>query len=67
MKTINEEFFGRFADGKSGEHRSYAYGLALECQVLRIRIRDLVPSGPLDPGSEMGKKIMIRIWDPDRG
>jgi hypothetical protein len=28
--------------------------------VLRIRIRDLVPFSPLDPGSGMGKKIKIR-------
>jgi hypothetical protein len=35
--------------------------------VLRIRVRDLVPFSPLDPGSGMGKKIKIRIRDPESG
>jgi hypothetical protein len=36
--------------------------------VLRIRIRDSVPSLPLDTGSRgMGKKIKIRIWDEHPG
>jgi hypothetical protein len=35
----------------------------LNKSVLRIRIRDPVPFGPLDPGSGMGEKIR----DPDPG
>ncbi len=34
---------------------------------LRIRIRDLVPFWPLDPGFGMGKKINIRIGDEHPG
>jgi hypothetical protein len=33
-------------------------------KVLRIRIRDPVPFGRLDPGSGIGKKIKIRNRDP---
>ncbi len=39
------------------------YYSALNILMLRIRIRDPVPFGPLDPRSGMGKKIRIFIRD----